>query len=640
MLLLLALLGVAFMSGGSAGRRTSAEARVPGTATGPGSSATDLTDSESAVLSGQVQDALGRPVAAQVLAFEAGPTETQEDLERRVASGALETPARATTPTGPDGAFALRVPEGRYHLLAEVGGRPAALAMEVQPGPSWVRLVVTDGERLKGQVVDAVGGVARARITVMSLAPVRLLREVESDETGAFEVDGLLLQARYAVWARAAAHGERVLLVPASRPATVSLPCALRVEGRVLERGVAAPGARVTSQAGGPEARADGAGRFVLEGLDCGRAELRAESATGVGQRVLEPLSKDTSGIDVELEAAGGLHVRVVEAGSDRELAGASVQSPTAPEARWREEGVGHFRAAPLLPAPQVLIVRAPGHGAVQRTVTVDIGTVTEVEVALPLEAVLAGRVLGPEGLGLEGARIELMGPGRGGAAEVRTGADGRFEVRELTGDTYDLRVERSGYLPVAREVRLPQSEPLQLSLSPAAAVAVKVYGARGAPVEEASVSLSLVGEGRGETVREEGTDARGGVHFGGLVPGSYIAKVRAPGYLTSEPVPVEAWDEEAVPVTLVLREGLTLSGRVRDERGLPIGEAEVGVLEEGTSVGGVLTDAQGRFTLSGLVPGRLRLRVEKLGHPPRDVEVVVPATNVEVMMEGSGAGD
>ncbi|MCY1015839.1 carboxypeptidase-like regulatory domain-containing protein [Pyxidicoccus sp. MSG2] len=440
--------------------------------------------------------------------------------------------------------------------------------------------------------------------------------------------------------AREEAQDERGLLAPASRPDTVSPPCALRVEGRVLERGAVVPGARVTSQGQGAEARTDGAGRFVLEGLDCGRAELRAESATGLGLRVLDPLSEDTSGVDVELEPAGGLHVRVVEAGSGRELEGASVQSPTAPEVRWREEGVGHFRAAPLPPGAQAVIVRAPGHGAEQRTVMVDAGIETQVEVALQPEYVLAGQVLGPEGLGLEGARIELMGPGRGGEEEVRTGADGRFEVHELTGDTYELRVERPGYLPVARELRLPRTEPLRLSLAPAAAVSVKVYGARGAPVEEASVSLTLVGEGRGETVREEGTDARGDVHFGGLVPGSYIAQARAPGYLTSESVRVGAWDEEAVPVTLVLREGLTLSGRVRDARGAPVGAAEVGVLEEGTSVGSALTDAQGHFTLSGLVAGRLKLRVEKLGHPPRDVEVQVPATNVELMLEGSVEGD
>jgi hypothetical protein len=214
--------------------------------------------------------------------------------------------------------------------------------------------------------------------------------------------------------------------------------------------------------------------------------------------------------------------------------------------------------------------------------------------------------------------------------------------VRELTEDTYDLRVEHPGHLSVMREVRLPRTEPLELSLLPAAAVAVRVLGVRGEPVEQAAVTLSGVGEGRGETVREEGTDARGGVHFGGLVPGSYLARARAPGYLLSEPVPVEAWDEESMPVTLVLREGLTLSGRVRDERGVPVGKAEVVLMGEGegTSVSSARTDAQGRFTLSGLVPGRVQLRVEKFGHPMREVEVEVPASNLELMLEGPGVDE
>jgi Carboxypeptidase regulatory-like domain len=632
LLLLLALL-LAIAPGGTDGRRASAKTRAAGT--GPDSSAPAPEAQESAALRGWVQDARGLPVAAQVLAFEAGPALTREGLEQHVAAEAPEAPPRAIATTGPDGDFLLRVPEGRYHLLAEVGGRPAALALDVQPGPSEVRLVVTDGMRLIGQVVDVAGGVARARVTVVSLAPVRRLREVESDETGAFEVEGLLPQERYGVWARAAGHGQRVVLVPASRPATVMLPCALRVEGRVLERGVAAPGARVRPR-GGPEVRADGAGRFVLEGLDCsGRTELLAESATGVGELAIEPLSEDTSGLDISLETAGGLRVRVVEARSGRLLEGASVQSPAASEVVWREEDVGLFRAAPLMPGPHVLLVRAPGHGAVQRVLEVGAGPETEVEVELPPESVLAGRVLGPEGLGMEGARIHLMGPGRSGAEEVLTGAEGRFEVRGLTEDTYELRVERPGYLSVTRELRLPRTGPLELSLASAAAVSVKVLGTRGEPVEEATVSLSHVGEGRGETVREEGTDARGVVHFGGLVPGSYIAKVRAPGYLTSEPVPVEAWDEETVPVSLMLREGLTLSGRVRDARGAPVGEAEVVLMGEGTSVSSTRTEAQGRFTLSGLVPGRVWLRVEKFGHPIREVEVEVPASNLELMLEG-----
>ncbi|NMO13554.1 carboxypeptidase regulatory-like domain-containing protein [Pyxidicoccus fallax] len=628
LLLLLALL-LAIASGGREGRRASVTTRAAGT--GPDSSTAALEAHESAVLRGWVQDARGLPVAAQVLAFEAAPPLTREGLERHMVAEAPETPPLATATTGPDGAFLLRVPEGRYHLLAERGGQPAALALDVRPGPSEVRLVVADGERLTGQVVSVAGGVARARVTVVSLAPALRLREVESDETGAFEVEGLFPQERYGVWARAAGHGPRGVLVPASRPVTVMLPCALRLEGRVLERGVAAPGARVRPRGGGPEARADSAGRFVLEDIDCsGRTELLAESTTGVGELAIEPLSEDTSGLDIPLETAGGLRVRVVEARSGRLLEGASLQSPAAPEVVWREEDVGHFRAAPLMPGPHAVLVRAPGHGAVQRVLEVGAGPDTQVEVELPPESVLAGRVLGPEGLGMEGARIHLVGAGRSGAEEVLTGADGRFEVRGLTEDTYELRVERQGYLPVTRELRLPRAGPLELSLAPAAAVAVKVLGARGEPVEDAAVSLSRVGE----TVREEGTDTRGGVHFGGLVPGSYLARARAQGYLPSEPVPVEAWDEEAAPVTLVLREGLALSGRVRDARGAPVGEAEVVLMGVGMSVSSTRTDAQGRFTLSGLAPGRGQLRVEKLGHPLREAEVEVPASNLELVLE------
>ncbi|HEX5751418.1 MAG TPA: carboxypeptidase-like regulatory domain-containing protein [Archangium sp.] len=639
LLVLLALL-VSTLSGGSDERRASEEAWSAGTGTSPGASTPDRAASGSTALRGWVQDARGMPVAAQVLAFEAGPAETQEGLARHVAADALEAPPRATVTTGPDGDFLLRVPEGRYHLLAEVEGRPAALALDVRPGPSEVRLVVMDGERLKGQVVDGEGRVARARLTVVSLAPVRRLREVESDETGAFEVEGLLPQARYGVWARAASHGERVLLVPASRPVTVVLPCAVRVEGRVLERGVAVAGARVRSRGREPGVRTDSAGHFVLEGLDCGRTELLAESATGVGELAIEPLTEDTSGLELSLTAAGGLLVRVVEERSGRLLEGASVESPATPALHWREESVAHFRAAPLVPGPHALVVRAPGHGAVQRTLEVGAGPETVVEIALRPELVLAGRILGPEGLGLEGARIHLMGPGRSGAAEVRTGPDGRFEVRELSEDTYTLRVERPGYLSVVRELQLPRTEPLELSVLPAAAVTVLVRGMRGESVEQASVTLSGVGEGRGETVREEGTGARGAASFGGLVPGSYIARARAPGYLPSEPVPVEAWDEESVPVTLVLREGVTLSGRVRDERGMPVGNAEVGLLGDEAGVGSVRTDVQGRFTLSGLAPGRARLRAEKSGHPMREVEVEVPASNLELMLEGPRARD
>ncbi|WP_043433411.1 hypothetical protein, partial [Cystobacter fuscus] len=97
LLLLLALL-LALAPGGTEGRRASAKTRAAGT--GPDSSAPALAAHERAALRGWVQDARGLPVAARVLAFEAGPALTREGLEQHVAAQALEAPARATVTTG------------------------------------------------------------------------------------------------------------------------------------------------------------------------------------------------------------------------------------------------------------------------------------------------------------------------------------------------------------------------------------------------------------------------------------------------------------------------------------------------------------------------------------------------------------
>lgn len=236
-------------------------------------------------------------------------------------------------------------------------------------------------------------------------------------------------------------------------------------------------------------------------------------------------------------------------------LLGATLEPATGDGGRASVEAPAASTGTGLVGSAQARFI-ARGHirEAAQRTVTVGRGLEAHVESTPQPTGVLMGRILGPEGLGLEGARIELSGLRGDEATQVRTGPDGRFETRGLEEETYELRVTHPRHLPVVREIRLPRTEPLELALSPAAAVLVKVYGERGEPVEQATVSLWLVGEGRGETVREEATSAQGSVRFGELVPGSYVARVRAPGCLSPQPIPVEAWDEESEPVTLIVQ--------------------------------------------------------------------------------------
>ncbi|MFY0527917.1 carboxypeptidase-like regulatory domain-containing protein [Archangium gephyra] len=180
-----------------------------------------------ASLRGWVEDEAGFRVAgARVLAFDSltarGPAspcpsagadshlfsqscpEAGAMLEHLVDAGGLVPRPLATATSDARGDFTLRMPGGSYHLLAEVRGRPVAVARELGPGLSRVRMAVTATVNLSGRVVDAAGGgVPRARVTVVALEPLRLLHELETDETGTFLVAGLLPQPRFGLWARA-----------------------------------------------------------------------------------------------------------------------------------------------------------------------------------------------------------------------------------------------------------------------------------------------------------------------------------------------------------------------------------------------------------------------------------------------------
>ena len=69
-----------------------------------------------------------------------------------------------------------------------------------------------------------------------------------------------------------------------------------------------------------------------------------------------------------------------------------------------------------------------------------------------------------------------------------------------------------------------------------------------------------------------------------------------------------------------------TVRGYVRDQGGIPLGEAQVSArnLELGI-VRSVTTNASGFYNLSGLRPGRYEISARRLGHSPKSQEVPVP---------------
>jgi Carboxypeptidase regulatory-like domain len=124
----------------------------------------------------------------------------------------------------------------------------------------------------------------------------------------------------------------------------------------------------------------------------------------------------------------------------------------------------------------------------------------------------------------------------------------------------------------------------------------VAVLDGRGAPVPDCMVELHLPGQGREDTL-SVGAEACGAVQLGEVRPGDYLLSAEAPGFLRSErPVHLTAGPSAR---TLVLADGVALSGHVVDASGRPV----PGVSVVASPINAVArSDGMGAFRFS--VPG------------------------------------
>jgi hypothetical protein len=102
----------------------------------------------------------------------------------------------------------------------------------------------------------------------------------------------------------------------------------------------------------------------------------------------------------------------------------------------------------------------------------------------------------------------------------------------------------------------------------------------------------------------------------------------RHPGYVMGMACAVRHPGE----ATIRLKRGLSLQGTVTDAKGTPLADAEV-LVRPGAATppvpghaGYAATDEQGRFSLDGLVPGALRVRVGREGYFPLELEAEDPS--------------
>jgi protocatechuate 3,4-dioxygenase beta subunit len=422
------------------------------------------------------------------------------------------------------------------------------------------------------------------------------------------------------------------------------------------------------------EARCDAAGEFALDlALPAGPpAEVTVEALVPGHLRgvLTAPAQAGTEAVlpTLALGPASWLKGQVIDR-RGLPVAGVAIEAVPLPNLGepepWRVESdlAGAF-ALDTVPAGP-LRLRASGPGLALSVVE---AFAPEAGVVIVVDSLqdLSGKVVGDPAL-VARAKVRLEGSSLWPPIELPAEKDGSFVFSGLVDGVYGLvaqvRADAPGepeYASIPLENLAPGGH-VSLALIAAQRVPVQVVSPDGSPVPRARVTLGYASVGLLQQFAE--ADEAGQAELGPVVPGPYVVRADADGYLPSEAVTVDVGAEAPARQVLTLVRPGRISGTVVDGDGRPVPEASIvvdadalyspgesmirartfGALQRGGSLGvttGAVppiplvsegeavgtwaeSDERGDFTLDTLMPGRYRLRAVHGDHAGSPTVVV-----------------
>lgn len=578
-------------------------------------------------LRGRVQTGDGAPIAGvTVRAIPGGP---------EIALPWTVLPRMVTVTSGSDGSFVLpSLASGAWKLQATLDGTMSVEDVPARvPSAEEIVLVLEGDAEISGRTLSASGAaVPGAQVFVSQQGRNGM---TVSGADGAYTVRGLASGLRATLMASAAgqpafggplqmamgdASGVSSLdVVPGVNPFDVKFGAAATLRGRIVERGTDAgiAGVRVRVRAsdfGGmlaaDEAFTAADGRFEVDGLAVGEHQISLEKSGW------HAVGGAKSGFASMLSG-------LMEGSDDEDDAGAEDEDDPPSE----DSGKGYD-------------VVTTADGVVERTL--------EMERA----GSLAGRVVGPDGAAVAGARVwvdagmagfdvaklfeQMTGGGDAAAGAVTSAADGTFELPSPPGKLVRVKASSAGLVegksaPV-KAASGARVEGVEVKLDGGGSLTGRVVDGDGAPVADAAISWNAPDAGNPFAMMLGGmapasdrepvrSAADGTFRIDGVKPGKVTVTATRAGFLPWTQSRIEVVRGGAAPVEIALEKGAELWGVVVDAAGRPVARATVSwrsVTKEeddgdavAVAIGGADTttsDAAGAFRFAGLAVGEYRL--------------------------------
>ncbi len=362
------------------------------------------------------------------------------------------------------------------------------------------------------------------------------------------------------------------------------------------------------------EVATDARGQFTFDTLEAGKYTLLVSHQDHATEQVRD-VEAGNEDITITLPVGGAISGMVTEARTGRPIAGARVSVDDMQA--LRKEAVtdvkGQYSIAGLNArtlTKRYATIQADGYvrRSNVRVVVEDLNLTGNQNFELERTAVVEGRVVDRNGGGISGAQVLMKRRSSEWvvAATIgkdETGEDGRYRLEELEAGRGNV------ILASARDYLTGSSDPFQFQpgesfsipdivLSMAGAIEGAVMGADGKGLEGVDVSV------RGQFVRAT-SDEKGLFSLKGLSGGTIDLEARSGHHLDAVIPGVNvAPDQVTRGVRIVLQKGSSLKGTVKDSEGLPIGGAQVVLLdisEDGMKEIRDESDDRGEFIIEGI---------------------------------------